>query len=250
MNNGRDFFDRKYQAELHLEAEWMRRTAGQKVRSVSSLLRSVRAHPESLLEIGCGTGAVIGECQRRGLAQRFIAVDYSNTALEYLRANSSGITVLQADITSSDFRFETPVDAAVCSHVIEHLEEPGVFLDALHQRIDFAHVIFEVPLEDLPGHRFRHRGADRLQNPSGHVQFFTAASFEALLQRHGFRILGRRRYVPILERETIRFQADRHGLSRTARWLKTLTHHTLPTLSAPLWSRLYYAHYAVVCSKA
>jgi hypothetical protein len=106
-----------------------------------------------------------------------------------------------------------------------------------------------VPLEDLIGHRLRYRGKSRTANASGHVQFFTSTSFEALLRRHGFRILARRRYVPILDRDTIRFQAGRQRLSPGAKLLKVISHNTLPRLTAPLWSRLYYAHYAVLCQR-
>jgi 2-polyprenyl-3-methyl-5-hydroxy-6-metoxy-1,4-benzoquinol methylase len=248
--NGRDFFDQIYQTDLRVEAEWARLTAAHKTRSISTLLRSSRFRPHSLLEIGSGTGAVIRECKRQRLAETFTAIDYSTTALSYLNAADPNIATRQADITSGNFRLDIPVDAVICSHVIEHLEEPDAFLAALRDRIDFKFAVIEVPLEDLFGHKWRWRGRDRKQNASGHVQFFTSKKFETLLVRNGFRILARRRYVPTLTLETIRFITDRQRLTFGRQLRKVLTNNMLPKLTAPLWSRLYYAHYAVLCTKA
>jgi SAM-dependent methyltransferase len=248
--NGRDFFDQIYQKELQLEAEWLSRTATHKVKSISILLRGAGICPNSLAEIGCGTGAVIRECKRAGLANRFTAIDFSPTALAYLNDSDPTIATSRADITSDDFRLEDPVDVIVCSHVVEHLEEPDAFLTALHDRINFRFAILEVPLEDLFGHKWRWRGKDRKHNSAGHVQFFTAKSFETLLVRNGFRILDSRRYVPTLNLATIQLLKVRHKLTRGAQIRKWVTSNLLPKLTAPLWSRLYYAHYAVLCIKS
>jgi SAM-dependent methyltransferase len=247
--NGRDFFDQIYQQDLQLEAEWLRLTAVQKTRSISTLLRASKFSPHSLVEIGCGTGAVIRECKRQRLAKRFTAIDYSTTALSFLNAADPNIATRQADITSDDFCLDGPVDAIVCSHVIEHLEEPDAFLTALRDRIDFKLAVIEVPLEDLLGHRWRWRGKDRKQNSAGHVQFFTSKTFEELLARNRFRILATRRYVPTLTLETIRFITARQQLTTGEQLRKVITNNMMPKLSAPLWSRLYYAHYAVLCTK-
>jgi 2-polyprenyl-3-methyl-5-hydroxy-6-metoxy-1,4-benzoquinol methylase len=174
--NGRDFFDQIYRNDLQLEAEWLRLTAIPKVRSITTLLRGVRFSPRSLVEVGCGTGAIIMECKRNGLAENFVAIDFSATALGYLSNSDPTITTRQADITANDFRLDVPADIVICSHVIEHLEEPDAFLKALHDRIDFKYAVIEVPLEDLIGHKWKLRGKERLDNSAGHVQFFTARS--------------------------------------------------------------------------
>ena len=248
--NGRDFYDQIYQRDLEQEAEWSRLTALQKVRSVATLMRRAGFSPQSLLEVGCGTGAVIRECKRLALAETFSAIDYSTTALHYLSAADPAIRTLRADITSEDFRWDKPVDGIICSHVIEHLEEPRTFLSALRSRIDFKFAVFEVPLENLVGHKWRWRGRDRKANSAGHVQFFTSQSFEALLLRNGYRILARRRYVPRLSLETIRFVTDRQHLTMGGQLRKVVTNNVLPRLTAPVWSRLYYGHYATLCTKA
>ena len=129
--SGRDHYDGIYRKQLANEAEWLDRTARHKVDSIEHLLLGNGITCQTMLELGCGTGSVIRECQRRGLAESYIAVDYSETAIDYLRAHSQGIETHVADVTDAELAFDRPVDLIVVSHVIEHLEEPIAFLESL-----------------------------------------------------------------------------------------------------------------------
>ncbi len=244
---GKDHYRLLYQTELEQEAEWLRRGAAEKVNSIEILMRAQAIKPKSMLELGCGVGAVITECQRRGLATKYIGVDYAAEAIEYLRKHSEGIEPLQADITDPNFRIDATVDVLVLSHVLEHLENPAIFLDAMKKSVKFSYAVIEVPLEDLIGSRMKSLLKDRSANKAGHVQFFTVASFENLLSASGFKIVDRRTYVPILDQETIRFVSAKDGLARHTQLLKVFTNNYLPRMLNPLWKRLYYAHHAVLC---
>jgi hypothetical protein len=50
-------------------------------------------------------------------------------------------------------------------------------------------------------------------NSAGHLQFFTPKSFEAPLARNRIRIFAKRRYVPVLDLDTIRLPAVRHQVT-------------------------------------
>src|SRR5258707_355206 len=117
--SGRDHYDSLFQNELAREAEWLDRTAKNKADWIEVLLKKKGISCGTLLELGCGTGSVIRECQRRDLARTYIAVDYSETAIEYLRAHSDGIETYVADVTAADFAPGRPPDVVVLSHVIE-----------------------------------------------------------------------------------------------------------------------------------
>jgi SAM-dependent methyltransferase len=188
------------------------------------------------------------ECQRRGLAEGYVAVDYSQEAIDYLRENSSGIQAIAADITVTP-PLSQQCDVLIVSHVIEHLERPLEFLHSV-RNLQFSHLIAEVPLEDLLAGKLKALFSDRTRNAAGHVQFFTAESFQRLLSSSGFVILNTRKYVPVLDLGTIRFICRKNGwgLLRQMRMLVT-SRYLLPVMS-PLWSRIYYAHYAALCQKA
>jgi 2-polyprenyl-3-methyl-5-hydroxy-6-metoxy-1,4-benzoquinol methylase len=245
--SGKDHFRLLYQNELDAEAEWLRRTAAEKVNSIEILLERRSIRPKTILELGCGIGAVITECQRRSLAKKYIGVDYAAEAIDYLRSTSTGIETFQGDITDPAFYVADMCDVVVMSHVLEHLEDPARFLTAMKKALKFGCVVIEVPLEDLVASRIKSIFKNRITNKAGHVQFFTASSFEELLRSNGLTIVDRRTYVPILDMDTVRSLSEKDRLTGPRRVIKTLTGHYLPRLLYPLWKRLYYAHHAVLC---
>jgi SAM-dependent methyltransferase len=243
--SGRDHYDSLYQKQLANEAEWLDRTANHKADSIEYLLRKNGIPCGTMLELGCGTGSVIRECQRRGLSKSFIAVDYSESAIEYLREHSAGIETHVADVTDPAFVFDEPVDVVVLSHVIEHLERPHPFLKSL-QKIKFRYLIAEVPLDDLlMGRLSALAKEDRTQNTAGHVQFFTASSFRRLLRASDFEVMDSRRYLQLLDLSTIRFVCQKNRSSYLI-YLKMVVGRYLRLATGPLWARIFSANYAVL----
>jgi hypothetical protein len=165
-----------------------------------------------------------------------------------LLKNSEGIDIRSDDITSGSFSVSGHFNVVVLSHVIEHLDEPRKMLAAL-RRIDYSYLIVEVPLEDLPLARMKGLLKDRTKNQAGHVQFFSAKSFIALLASAGLRPIESRRYVPKQTAERIRFMCQKNGWGIAKYWQSLATGRYLPLAFGPLWSRLYYSHLAVICRK-
>jgi SAM-dependent methyltransferase len=111
--SGRDQYDAIYRKDLPAEAEWLRVGACDKADSIEILMRQCAIVSESMLELGCGTGEVIKECQRRGLARQYAAIDYSEPAIQYLRENSDGIDIRQEDIASPSFSISGHFDVVI-----------------------------------------------------------------------------------------------------------------------------------------
>jgi SAM-dependent methyltransferase len=246
--SGRDYYESLYASELDQEAEWLRRSAADKVDSIQTLLARHSISAQTIVELGCGTGAVIRECRARRLADRYIGVDYSPDAINYLRSHAPEIESIQADINSSEFSMEGAVDVVFLTHVIEHLDRPGEFLTNTLQKMRFKYLVAEVPLEDLLGSRVKNLFRDRRINTTGHVQFFTASSFEHLLTESGFQILDRRRYAPFHSLDTIRFLQAKNGLSKLE-VSRLLASSVLKVALYPLWARFYYSHCALLCTR-
>jgi len=248
--SARDRYADLYRTELDLEAAWLRYGAVEKATSVELLLARNGIHPKTLLELGCGTGAVIKECQRRKLASQFTAVDYSKEAIEYLASQSNDIHCMAADITDPAFRLEQCFDVVILSHVLEHLEEPLQFLRAMRKNLRFRYLVAEVPLEDLLASRIKNLFRDRSSNRAGHVQFLAEPSLIEMLHAAAFQVKDTRRYVPVLSSEMAEFVCDRHHLSVFQALVKRGTASYLPRLLGSLWGRVYYAHCAVLCEGA
>jgi SAM-dependent methyltransferase len=246
--SGRDFYAGHYQHHLERQAKWLEYGAIEKTNSISGLIQRNNIKPRSLLELGCGTGAVIMECERRGLAVKLTAVDYSGAAIEYLKSRAPTINCLTADITDAGFILEDRFEVIVLSHVLEHLEEPLQFLRAIRERFRFQYLIVEVPLEDLLMARVKSLFFDRKHHAAGHVQFFTGTAINILLRSAGFKIVDRRRFVPRMSRESIRFACENERSSKLRTAYKLCTACFLPRLLGPIWKQLWYAHYAVLCA--
>jgi ubiquinone/menaquinone biosynthesis C-methylase UbiE len=151
---GAEHYVKKYSTELDINAEWLRLGAVEKVNSIEELLKQVDFSPQTILEIGAGTGAIIEECMRRGIGRQFFAVDYSSDAIKYLKdRHKEFLTVAVSDITKA-IPFEgMDFDLIILSHILEHLEQPDLALKNAINRCRY--LIAEVPLEDLPFGRFK-----------------------------------------------------------------------------------------------
>ena len=244
---GRSHYKNLYERDLLDEARWLEFGALGKCDSIEVLLKKAAIAPTTVLEIGCGSGAILRELRRRGIGARYTGVDYSETAIDYAKNCCREIDFRKADITDGFFAPPgTHYDLIVLSHVLEHLEDPRPILRAV-RALSFCVFIAEVPLEDLPAARLKSFVRDRRNNLAGHVQFFNARSFRDLIASTGFHIAGDRRYPNVLSRESVRLANRRNRFSPVRGFVYMMTCHDLPRL-VPLWSRLYYAHYAVLCT--
>jgi SAM-dependent methyltransferase len=244
---GRDFYGEIYAADLDGQAKWLEYGAKEKADSIDLLTRHSGIKPISLLELGCGTGAVIKECARRNLASRYVAVDYAQNAVERLRSEAPGIECMTADIMDAGFHLDEPFDVVILSHVLEHLEDPAGFLRTIKRRLRFRYLIIEVPLEDLLLLRLKASVVSR-NNPAGHVQFFTRESFKLLLDETGFAVAGERWFVPDMSAESIRFVCKKDGIGKIRTLYTLFTLCYLARILRPAWKRYWYSHLAVRCA--
>ncbi|MBL0141388.1 MAG: class I SAM-dependent methyltransferase [Betaproteobacteria bacterium] len=176
--------------------------------------------PGSVMELGAGTGAVIGELKRRGFARRYIAADYSKDACSFMSSQLDGIEVHRIDIVRD--RIPERAEVVVLSHVLEHLEQPERLLEAIARNVDFDWFVVECPMEDLPASRLKNLFRDRLDNLAGHVQFFTPRSLRALVGRY-FEIEGDRYYAPWAPGEVVDFISERNRYSAFRRAVSSFT---------------------------
>ena len=245
--SGRDYYADLYRRETDREAEWLRRTSGGKVDAVERLLAARGIAPSTVLEVGAGTGAVIGGLRQRGVGDRHYAVDFSPDAVGVLQASEPGVTAAVADVLEAPDPFGAgPYDVVLASHVVEHLEEPTAFLRGLH-RVPSEWLIVEVPLEDLWFGRVKARGGSRVDHPAGHVQFFDRERFLSLVADAGWDAVEETTYAPVMSDDAFSFAYGDASPVRRAH--KTLTERVLPRVLGGAWTRLYHAHCAVLCRR-
>jgi hypothetical protein len=240
-------YQRIYKNDLAAEAEWLRMGAKAKTDSID-LLTAPFSRPFGILcEMGCGTGAILEECVRRGLAQNYIGVDASEDALNWVRQrHQGGIRLIRHDLDQGAPELGGFADLVVISHVLEHLRRPNSLLAGLRGKCGF--LMAEVPLENQPVPRtmawFRSTacGRKRDDNLAGHVQFFFRSSFRKLLVSSGWNIIAERRYLAY-QKDTIHYSSRRNG---SPLWKSLGPYFASRLLGDRVASHLLCVHYAVL----
>jgi SAM-dependent methyltransferase len=216
---------------------WRALGAHGKADHVLALLGAVGAHPEAVLEVGCGDGAVLSQLARRRHWERTTGVDVAQAAVEMAQAQPGVTEAVRIDGGSLPFA-DGAFPLVLASHVLEHLEVPGALLTEM-VRVSARFVMVEVPLErnlaaTRPAARARSRAA-------GHVQRFNRRDIRRLMLDSGLMPLAD--LIDRLPRAVRVFQDG--PLVGTVKWAAR------GVLAAPpgLAERVMTVHYAVLGTK-
>ena len=150
-----------------------------------------------VLDIGCNEGMMALYTGKAGAETEFYGIDILPEKRD-MALKRGYREVLLEDIRECDFRkFQDGFfDVVICSHILEHMEDPGAVLDKVRRVIKRGGVlIVGVPIGLLPGILWR-RHITPLYSPwkrkeevlkrFGHVSFFTLPELRRLLKEHGF----------------------------------------------------------------
>lgn len=157
--------------------DWRNVTARAKAANIIRLWQATsQVRPRTIVEIGCGDGAVLARLDELGFADAYVGAELSASALELARARKFRAPVHWADVaTGSKEIGDQSVDLVVLSHVVEHAADPrGLIAEAA--RIGRA-VFVEVPLE----HHWRSPRNWRWQS-LGHINFYTPNTLRWLVE--------------------------------------------------------------------
>lgn len=137
-----------------------------------------------VLDAGCGSGDIIKQWAVQQPAVRFTGWEISPQA--FLLAQQQvpdRVRFVHAQEPPAG-----PFDLALAIDVIEHLEQPGVWLEALAARADY--LVLHVPLDKSLRSWLNPALLERERQAVGHIQFFTRRSLEQFLRRHRFQVLA------------------------------------------------------------
>jgi SAM-dependent methyltransferase len=160
---------------------WRRVGAADKAEHVRSILAG--ADVGSVLEVGCGTGALLAALRDRSVGRSWQGVDIADPA-EHSDPQAVGITMACYEGERLPFG-DGSFDLVVASHVLEHVAEPRRFLAEL-ARVSSQHIYVEVPCELHV--RTSHRELQRTLD-IGHINAYTPESFQLLIETSELRIL-------------------------------------------------------------
>jgi SAM-dependent methyltransferase len=236
----REFYEAGYAradpAEAEMMGRWRALGARSKAAHIEALCARVGLRPRTVVEIGCGDGAVLAEIDRRGLAGVLDGFELSPTAARFAR--NRGVARRVEAFDGERVPAEThEYDLAVLSHVLEHVPDP---LPLLTEAARVApHVLVEVPLED--NRSARRPAKRRLAEQSGHLHAFSRAGIDALLHDAGLQ--AQAELTDPLPHEHHAFFGGR--AKGAAKWAVRSALHRLGAAE-----RLFTVHYAVITTHA
>jgi SAM-dependent methyltransferase len=137
----------------------------------------------TILEIGCGDGAILQRLEQIGFGSQFTGLEISPSAVRKVQEKQ----IRNCEVRLFD-GYELPFsgkqfDLAILSHVLEHVEYPRRLINdaALVAR----NVFIEVPLEDnwrMP--------RDFVFDRVGHINFYNPRTIRSLVQSCGMHVTG------------------------------------------------------------
>lgn len=237
MTNQR-FYDSQY-AQMD-ERTWKWRELGGSVKAQNIITIVGDLPVKSIVDIGCGTGAILACLAQIGFGEHCYALDIADQAIHIVEHRSDIPGLVEAKVFDGlhipyeDQRF----DLAILSHVVEHLADPIPLLrDAARVA---RYVAVEVPLEDnLYTHLKVRILGSRYREDLGHIQWFNQLSLRALLEGAcGLEVVRMKMvYVP----DEIYF-FRKQGVPRRLTFLLLGIRKALRALSGDLYARLLTDH--------
>jgi SAM-dependent methyltransferase len=244
---GRDlsgFYDSAYASGGPRHAEWRELGARGKADHVVELARRSSLAAGSVVEIGCGDGALLAELSTRGFGDSLAGFDISTAAIELARGRAvrrvSSLEVFDGvRLPVADGSF----DLGVLSHVLEHVEEPVALLREVARAC--RAVVVEVPLERNAS-AVRASKRDAAQG-IGHVQTLDRAAVAAMVAQAGLRIVS-----DLLDPlpAAVHLYAARSTRERALALTKAGVRRGLFRLSPEAAERAFTLHYACACVPA
>jgi SAM-dependent methyltransferase len=229
----REFYEAGYAVLDERMGRWRAIGARSKAQHVETLCRRVNLTPHTVVEIGCGDGAVLAELAQRG----WILDGYELAENAASAARKRGVARKVETFDGEHLPAEADAyDLAVLSHVLEHVPDP---LPLLTEAARVArHVLIEVPLED--NRSGRRPAKKRSSEAIGHLHAFNRADVLRLLEQAGLQ--PRAEMTDPLPYEHHAFFGGR--AKGALKWVARETLHR-----AGVAERLITLHYAVLATR-
>jgi len=137
-----------------------------------------------LLEIGCGSGAVLQLMQKKGW--RVTGLDFDEGAVS--NAKSKGLDVYQGLLSSQGFADQT-FDAVVMNHVIEHVPSPVELLSECRRVLKDEGVLVALTPNAVSSLHIKYGRYWRGLEIPRHLQIFTPEALASIADRAGYTVV-------------------------------------------------------------
>ncbi len=195
---GKTFYDAFYSKVSDFEVSRRDLMDKEKYQSISQLCAGLDFN--KVVEVGCGYGNILSLLDKSNFAPELYGFEVSPSLIRYLQEKTripSLRVVYLLDTTNTPFEDDF-FDIGILSHVLEHVPGPERLLKETLRICKY--VLVEIPLEDclvsnmIANYQLRFNDRRRIDNPSGHVNFFKKSTAVDLFSETNGQILRERTY--------------------------------------------------------
>lgn len=177
-----------------------------KVRAIEAIINKDKIKLDSILDIGCGSGAILMNLLSDYQIKKACGIDISETMINTAIKKDlcKAARWIRSDIFDGDFR---DYDLVLAIDIIEHIENDSILLKTIIKWGDYF--VFKVPIED--NHvvnliKFLSFGiidsSKSTEKKYGHVHHYSEQAFTELVKNSGYEIL-QKNYMHLPKRHVL-----------------------------------------------
>lgn len=185
-----DIVSRRYLSGEYAEKnpDWDSGDAPWKAGLVMELMKRNNIRPETLVEVGCGSGGVLAELRETCSGTVLSGYDIAPGAASFWsRHDAADIQFHVGDFLAVNKRM---FDVVLMLDVLEHLGDPFTFLERLRAHGRF--MVFHIPLDLSAISVLRESPLLHVREQVGHLHYFTRNLALAMLKESGYEIVEAR----------------------------------------------------------
>ena len=193
--------------------------------------------PDKVLDFGCGNGVLTYLLKCNGFGKNILGVDISRKGIQNAQNffSKSGLSFKPLD--EFWLKNKERFNVILSSHVFEHINNPDETLKKIQNLSDWF--IIEVPLENAfwPNLISTIRRKPRVNNPLGHVNFWSKNSFQHFIENNNYLVVKDYQYASA-------------PFSKYSHWVKCLFQRfILKIFGINIYGYLMATHYIVLIRK-
>ena len=164
---------------------WDAEDAPWKAKNVCKILNANAVSPKTVVEVGCGSGAVLAELSALDKSVKYSGYDIAPAAKEYWKKHDDlGIEFVLGDYLDV---LNEKYEVTLLLDVLEHLADPYKLLEHIHDRTSYLVVHFPLDLSALSV--LREAPLLHVRRKVGHIHYYTKNLALELLDECGYEVI-------------------------------------------------------------